>query len=68
MTSVSSLIDSPNETYSGLARNRAIFGNVIYSPSAYLLLSLEYRKLWTNFATGPTNTSDVIGLGAGYRF
>jgi uncharacterized coiled-coil protein SlyX len=63
-----SLINAPNETYSGLARNRAIFGNVIYSPSAYLLLSLEYRKLWTNFATGPTSTSDVIGLGAGYRF
>jgi hypothetical protein len=63
-----SLIDAPDETYSGLARNRAVFGNVIYSPSAYLLFSLEYRKLWTNFATGPTNTSDVIGLGAGYRF
>jgi hypothetical protein len=55
-------------TYYGLARNRSSFGNVIYSPSAYLLFSLEYRRLWTNFATGPTNTSDVIGIGAGYRF
>jgi uncharacterized coiled-coil protein SlyX len=55
-------------TYYGLARNRSAFGNVIYSPSSYLLFSLEYRRLWTNFATGPTNTSDVIGIGAGYRF
>jgi uncharacterized coiled-coil protein SlyX len=55
-------------TYYGLARNRSTVGNVIYSPSSYLLFSLEYRHLWTNFATGPTNTSDVIGVGAGYRF
>jgi hypothetical protein len=54
--------------YPGLARNRSTFGNVIYSPSSYLLFSLEYRKLWTNYATGPTNLSDVIGIGAGYRF
>jgi uncharacterized coiled-coil protein SlyX len=63
-----SLASSPTETYTGLARNRSVFGNVIYSPSSYLLFSLEYRKLWTNFATGPTNSSDVVGLGAGYRF
>jgi uncharacterized coiled-coil protein SlyX len=54
--------------YPGLARNRSAFGNVIYSPSRYLLFSLEYRRLWTNNATGPTNLSDVIGIGAGYRF
>lgn len=55
-------------TYYGLARNRSVFGNVIYSPSSYLLFSLEYRRLWTNYATGGTNVSDVIGIGAGYRF
>jgi hypothetical protein len=54
--------------YYGLARNRSFFSNVIYSPSAYLLFSLEYRRLWTNFSTGPTNFSDVVGIGAGYRF
>ncbi len=54
--------------YPGLARNRSGFGNVIYSPSTYLLFSLEYRRLWTNDAIGPTNVSDVIGIGAGYRF
>ena len=63
-----SIASSSTETYSGLSRNRTAFGNVIYSPSAYLLFSIEYRKLWTNYAGGSTNTSDVIGLGAGYRF
>ena len=60
-----SLSDQP---YSGLARNRSAFGNVIYSPTAYLLFSLEYRRLWTNYSAGPASTSDVIGIGAGYRF
>jgi hypothetical protein len=57
-----------NTPYYGLARNRAVFSNVIYSPSTYLLFSLEYRRMWTNLSTGPTNFSDVIGIGAGYRF
>jgi hypothetical protein len=55
-------------SYPGLARNRSFFSNVIYSPSAYLLFSLEYKRLWTNYSTGPTSISDVIGVGAGYRF
>ena len=54
--------------YPGLARNMSAVGNVIYSPSAYLLFSLEYRRLWTNFASSPASFSDVIGVGAGYRF
>jgi hypothetical protein len=54
--------------YSGLARNRAFYSNAIWSPSAYLQFSLEYKRLWTNFATGPTSFSDNIGLGAGYKF
>ncbi len=57
-----------SSTYSGLARNRSVFSNVIFSPSAYLLFSLEYRRLWTDYSSGPTNFSDVIGLGAGYKF
>jgi len=55
-------------SYPGLARNRSFFSNVIYSPSAYLLFSLEYKRLWTNYATGPTDFSDSIGIGAGYKF
>ena len=62
------LLYSPPASYAGLARNRAFFSNVIYSPSAYLLFSLEYRRLWTNFSPGPTYFSDAIGIGAGYKF
>ncbi len=63
-----SLDPDGSSSYSGLTRNRQVFGNVIYSPSAYLLFSLEYRRLWTNYITGPTNSSNVIGIGAGYKF
>jgi hypothetical protein len=59
---------SASTSYAGLARNRAFFSNVIFSPSAYLLFSLEYRRLWTNYSTGPASYSDVIGIGAGYKF
>jgi hypothetical protein len=55
-------------SYQNLARNRTYTGNVIYSPSAYLLFSLEYRHLESSPVTGPPAGSDVIGLGAGYRF
>jgi len=61
-------MSSSSSTYSGLARNRSVFSNVIFSPSAYLLFSLEYRRLWTDFSSGPTDFSDVIGVGAGYKF
>ena len=54
--------------YQNLARNRTYTGNLIYSPSAYLLISLEYRHLVSSPVLGPPARSDVIGLGAGYRF
>lgn len=62
------LSSSDTTYYPGLARNRSVFSNVIYSPSAYLLLSLEYRRFWSNYAVGPTYFSDSIGIGAGYKF
>jgi hypothetical protein len=54
--------------YQNLARNRTFTGNVIYSPSAYLLFSLEYRHLESSPVTGFANGSNIIGLGAGYKF
>jgi hypothetical protein len=41
---------------------------VIYSPNAYLLFSLEYRRLLSSPVTGRTNPADIIGIAAGYRF
>jgi len=62
-------LSSPGSShYAGLARNRSFFSNIILSPSAYLIFSLEYRRLWTNMSTGPANFSDIIGVGAGYKF
>jgi len=63
-----SIAQTGEGSYTGLARNREHFSNVIYSPSAYLLFSVEYRRLWSNPANGPTWLSDIIGIGAGYRF
>jgi hypothetical protein len=55
-------------SYQNLARNRTYTGNFIYSPSAYLLFSLEYRHLKSSPITGSPVGSNVIGLGAGYKF
>jgi hypothetical protein len=54
--------------YLGLARNRTFFANAIYSPSAYLLFSLEVRHITSTQITGPAADSNVIGIGAGYKF
>ena len=54
--------------YQRLARNRTWTGNVIYSPSAYLLFSLEYRHIGSAPITGSSWSSNVIGLSAGYKF
>jgi hypothetical protein len=51
-----------------LARNRTFTGNVIFSPSAYLLFSLEYRRLESTPVEENGAVSNIIGVGAGYRF
>lgn len=51
-----------------LAGNRTYTGNVIYSPSAYLLFSLEYRHLESSPVVGPSAGSNIVGLSAGYKF
>ena len=54
--------------YQNIARNRTVFSNVIFSPSAYLLFSFEYRHLMTAPVIGAPWTAEVFGLAAGYRF
>lgn len=58
--------DAP--TVQNLARNRTFTGNAIYSPSAYLLFSLEYRRLESFPVEGLSSESNIIGVGAGYKF
>ncbi len=57
-----------NTFYQNLSRNRTYTGNVIYSPSAYLQFSLEYRHLVSSPVVGLPANSNIIGLGAGYKF
>jgi hypothetical protein len=54
--------------YQNLARNRTYTGNVIYSPTAYLLFSLEYRHLESAPVIGAPAVSNIIGIAAGYKF
>jgi hypothetical protein len=54
--------------YQNLSRNRTYTGNVIYSPSASLQFSLEYRHLESSPVIGLPAGSNIIGLGAGYKF
>jgi hypothetical protein len=60
---------NPNaSTAQNLARNRTYTGNIIFSPSAYLLFSLEYRHLESSPVIGPPAESNIVGLAAGYKF
>ncbi len=56
------------DSYSNIARNRTVFGNLIYSPRPYVLFSAEYRNLHTAPVVGRLWTSHVVGFGAAYRF
>jgi len=54
--------------YQNLVRTQTLTGNVIYSPSAWLMFSMEYRHLQSRYANGTTPSSNIIGAAAGYRF
>ena len=54
--------------YRSIARNRTLFGNVIYSPRSSILFSLEYRNLYTAPVSGDAWRSNTTGLGAAYQF
>lgn len=54
--------------YQNLTINRALTGNVIYSPSAFLLFSFEYRRIKSAPIAASAVQSDVFGIAAGYKF
>jgi uncharacterized coiled-coil protein SlyX len=55
-------------SYQNLAAARTWTSNVLYRPSAYLLFSVEYRRLLDAWAVGSPVAANVIGLAAGYKF
>lgn len=56
------------DIYQNLVRTETWTGNVIYSPSAWLMFSMEYRHLESINADGAKPSSNIIGAAAGYRF
>jgi hypothetical protein len=50
------------------ARNNMVFGNLIFRPKTYLILSPEYRRIWTWPIYGAGSTADIFTLSAGYQF
>lgn len=50
------------------ARNRMTVANLIYRPRTYLILSPEYRRVWTYSVGAAANTVDVFTLSIGYQF
>ena len=55
-------------SYQNLARTQTFMSNVIYSPSAWLQFSVEYRHLASFSAGSPAAASHVIDIAAGYKF
>jgi hypothetical protein len=56
------------EYFPPLARNREALTNVIYRPKSNLLLSAEYRYMWTFGYVGPRRTAAHVNLAAGVSF
>ncbi|MDQ2924808.1 MAG: hypothetical protein M3R43_04545, partial [Acidobacteriota bacterium] len=50
------------------ARNKMVLANMIFKPKTYIILSPEYRRIWTWPITGRANTVDVFTLAVGYQF
>jgi hypothetical protein len=50
------------------ARNSSVFGNFIFRPKTYLILSPEYRRIQSWLYTGPTSIANIFTITAGYQF
>ena len=50
------------------ARNEMVVGNLIFRPKTYLILSPEYRRIWSWPINGTASTLDIFTLSAGYQF
>ena len=50
------------------ARNRMFVANAIYRPKTYIILSPEYRRIWSWPINSQVNTLDVYTLSVGFQF
>ena len=64
-----SVVISPSASATQLrARNKMVVGNLIFRPKTYIILSPEYRRIWSSPITGTANTLDIFTLSAGFQF
>ncbi len=61
------LVPSTNNTLLR-ARNRMVTTNLIFSPKTYLILSPEYRRIWTWPINSARSTANIFTLTFGLRF
>lgn len=54
--------------FQNLSRNRTYTGNVIFSPVAYLVFSLEYRNLESWPVVSSPYRTNIVGVAVGYKF
>jgi len=50
------------------ARNRMIFGNLVYRPKTYLIFSPEYRRIDSWQTTGAPRVANIFTLSGGFQF
>lgn len=50
------------------ARNKMAVANLIFRPKTYIILSPEYRRIWSYPITGLSSSLDVYTLSAGFQF
>jgi hypothetical protein len=50
------------------ARNKMFVANLIFRPRTYIILSPEYRRIWSWPISGSSSTLDVYTLSIGYQF
>jgi uncharacterized coiled-coil protein SlyX len=63
------VVQSPTASAAQLrARNEMVVTNLIYRPKTYIILSPEYRRIWSWPITGTVSTLDVFTLSVGYQF
>jgi uncharacterized coiled-coil protein SlyX len=59
----------PTDTAAQLrARSKMAVANLIFRPKTYIILSPEYRRIWTWPINGPAATLDIFTLSMGYQF
>jgi uncharacterized coiled-coil protein SlyX len=50
------------------ARNEMAIANLIFRPKTYIILSPEYRRIWTFPINSTMNSMNIFTLSAGYQF